>query len=254
MHRIMAMRFLGKPSAAMEGSMKYSAEDILHQSFEKKFRGYDPDQVHEFLQGMAREWDYMSSEIIRLQDEVDGQVRELREFRKRERSLLDALNTAKEVADEISNKAQERSERILEEATHRAEQIVASAHREHDAMIDELQALKHQRVKLASDLREVLDAHQRILDDVHTSTPSFDATPQEASSNTGPTIHRRPRTQPPAPPMEAADYDEDYDEDEDDFDEVHAAYEIDEGSRPTVVMDRASSSTLTGLVPQEHAS
>ena len=228
--------------------MKYSAEDILHQSFEKKFRGYDPDQVHEFLQGMAREWDYMSSEIIRLQDEVDGQVRELREFRKRERSLLDALNTAKEVADEISNKAQERSERIVEEASQRAEQIVASAQREHDAMIEELQTLKHQRVRFASELREVIDAHQRLLDDVHSHTPSLEPVSTQAvassGSNTGPTIHRRPRTQPPVV------VDEDLYEEEDEGVEAFQ-YDIDEGSRPTVVMDRANSSTLTGLVPQE---
>ena len=204
--------------------MKYSAEDIVHQSFEKKFRGYAPDQVHEFLQGMAREWDYMSSELLRLQDEVETQTRELREFQKRERSLLDALSTAREVADKIAERAEERGERIVAEATLRGEQLVATAQRERELIGESVERMRRQRAMLGEDLREVLDAHARLLDE--------QVVPDEVASHTaGPSIHRRPRTQPPVP-----------------------GQQIEQAEGPTMVVESADSETLLGVMSHEAAS
>lgn len=180
--------------------MKYNAEDILHQSFERKFRGYDPEQVHEFLQSMAREWDFFLSEITTLQTSLADQSDELKELRKRERGLLDALSTARELAKEMEERAQQRSAVILSEAQARADKLIENAQRQQKRLLSEIGELRHQRGRLEQELRSVLDSHVRLLDeesDADEPLEAIETTSEEgvAISHTGPTIHRRPRVQ-----------------------------------------------------------
>lgn len=178
--------------------MKYNAEDILHQSFERKFRGYDPEQVHEFLQGMAREWDFFLSELTTLQTSVADQSDELKELRRRERGLLDALSTAREVADEMEHKARERSAAIVSEAQERADKLVAQAERQQSRLLGEIKDLQSQRGRLDNELRSVLESHMGLLDeDASQHVEVEDNTMQTVVAGQGPTIHRKPRTHPP---------------------------------------------------------
>ncbi len=180
--------------------MKYNAEDILHQSFERRFRGYDTAQVHEFLQSMAREWDFFLSEITTLQTTVAEQSDELKDLRKRERGLLDALNTARELAQEMELKAQQRSAAIVAEAQERADKLVEQAQRQQKRLQLEIQELRQQRGRVDLELRSVLDSHLRLLDadsqqQMADSELDIEEEVDEHRSVTAPRIHRRPRPQ-----------------------------------------------------------
>ena len=186
-------------------AMRYSSEDLLHQHFERRFRGYDPHQVDELLQSLARDWDTMTQELARLQHEGAEREQENREFKRRERSLIDALETAKQVADDIAKQAHKRSASILEEAERRAEQLMLTAQREHQALQSELQELGRQRTRLKQELRSILAAHLRQLED-----PEEVAQPPQApaAAPEGPAIHRRPRTQSAQEPGAGPDQDD----------------------------------------------
>ena len=192
--------------------MKFSADDIANATFERRWRGYDQGQVHEFMLTLAREWEYMSEEVQRLQTEVEEQDIDIQTMRSRERGLLDALNAARDMADEIKERAETQSARILEDASERAEQIIANARREQDELLASIQEIRRQRGRLEHDLRDVLTAHQRILDSLH--DPELEAVSGEGLDTIplvkeDPVIHRRPRNQSsmtdrfPAEPREA---------------------------------------------------
>ncbi len=192
--------------------MKYSTDDIVQQSFERRFRGYDADQVHEFLEVLAREWEIMTEEVLDLQTEVADLSAECKELRARERGLLDALNTAREVSDEIIARAEARAERMILDATTRADEIVAAGEREQALLINKNQELQRQRGRLDRDLRGVLSEHLRVLGEMGAEAepeqaPEDDYVIEEVAQvasdieDAGPTIHRRPRqTSPPAAP------------------------------------------------------
>ncbi len=191
--------------------MKYSTDDIVQQNFERRFRGYDIDQVHEFLDLLAREWEIMTEEILDLQTEVADLSAECKELRARERGLLDALNTAREVSDEIIAKAEARAERMILDATTRADELVAAGEREQALLIGRNQKLQRQRGRLERDLRGVLSEHLRVLEESSVED-DYDLEEVEAAGpsepevveDAGPTIHRRPRqTQPPSSPTVA---------------------------------------------------
>ena len=49
--------------------IQYGPKDILDKSFKNKVRGYDPDEVDEFLDGIIRDYESYVAEIDRLNEE-----------------------------------------------------------------------------------------------------------------------------------------------------------------------------------------
>lgn len=169
--------------------MKFNADDLLNQHFERRFRGYDVEQVHEFLEAIAREWESTQRELITLQDEVSRQNASIDTFQARERSLLDALETAKTVADELKRKAQLEREQILEDAQDRAEQIIRQAESQREQIYTETQTLSEHREVLERELRQVLGAHLMVLDNPPVRSHKTDPYPVDESR-----MRRRPQS------------------------------------------------------------
>ena len=144
--------------------MKFNSDDIIKQTFERRMRGYDSVQVHEFLDGLAREWDHLQDEVKRATADSEQQHRELKEYRRRERSLHDALDMAKQVAEEVRHQADRDAELIIAEAELKAERILAGVENRLMVMREELMMLQQQRIRFEAELRATLEAHRRMLE------------------------------------------------------------------------------------------
>lgn len=147
-----------------EDFMKFSSEDVAQQRFEIRFRGYDPDQVREFLAVVARELDEVATENRRLQRDLEAAQREVTDYRKRERSLHDALQMARDTAEDLKQKAEREAEMRTAEAELEAERIVARAQRAADTLAEESRRLKEQRRRVVAEMRATLEMHLHLLD------------------------------------------------------------------------------------------
>jgi cell division initiation protein len=172
-------------------AMKFSPEDIANQSFQKSFRGLDPEQVREFLVGVAREWEQLAAEVKRLQNEVEGQQKELRDYRRRERSLVEALEMAKQVADEIRHQAERDAELVIARTEIKAEKILAQAEGRVAELRAELFELQRQRIRFQTQMQHMLESHRQLLDDLDGEWPGDELA--GAVSLPRPAIHRAPR-------------------------------------------------------------
>jgi cell division initiation protein len=203
--------------------MKYSADDITNQHFERSFRGYNAEQVGEFLDGLAQEWRRMQQELNRLQSESEEQARELRDWRKRERDLLDALATTRDMTEELRSKAEDNAQRIRQEATERAERTVQGALDRKLQVEAEITALEQRQRGLHTDLRRILTDHLSLLG----AEPGA-ATP--AGPPAAPPLRRAPTGATPTLKVRAselASWDgSDDDDDDDDTPSVHDAHTI----------------------------
>lgn len=150
---------------------KFSAEDIANQGFQAKFRGYDPDQVHEFLDGLAAAWREMQKDCRRLHGEVDEQAKDLREYRRREKSLVQALETARQVAEEIRHQADRDAEVIMAETELKAERMLSQAEQQVIALRSELFDLQEQRTRLHSEMRDLLAHYTALIERNETLPP-----------------------------------------------------------------------------------
>ncbi len=144
--------------------MKYSTNDILSQTFESRFRGYDTDQVHEFLYGLSRAWDDMTKQLKDLLDKTEHQEADLREYRQRERALQDALAMARQVAEDVKTSAKRDADLVIANAELCAERVVSKAEKDVSNAKETLSRLKQQRVRFEAELRQTIDTHSKILE------------------------------------------------------------------------------------------
>lgn len=144
--------------------MRFSSDDILKQRFQKRMRGLDETQVNEFLDGLAREWDRMSEELKRAISDAEMAQREIKEYRRRERSLQDALDMARQVAEDVRHQAERDAEIIVADAELKAERILAGVETRLKVMREEMIAVQHQRIRFEAELRAAIDGHRKMLD------------------------------------------------------------------------------------------
>lgn len=72
-------------------TIQYGPKDILDKNFKNKVRGYDPDEVDEFLDGIIRDYENYAGEVDRLSAENARLVSRVDELTKQ-------LNVSKSVA------------------------------------------------------------------------------------------------------------------------------------------------------------
>jgi cell division initiation protein len=172
--------------------MKFSSDDILSQTFESKLRGWDPGQVREFLASVAREWDHIIEENRSLRSDNDQLQRDLREYRRREKGLHDALEMAKTMADEVRHQAERDAELVVAEAELKAERVLSSVEHRVSDLRSEMMDVQQQRIRFEAELRAVIESHQKMLELLSHPEQPVDETDIVAS-----------QTDPPIAPSEA---------------------------------------------------
>ncbi len=78
--------------------MKISAIDIRKHTFEKIFRGYNPDEVDAFLNSLSQEWERFSSENSMLKMQLEYAEKELSKLKDIESTLFRTLKSAEDVS------------------------------------------------------------------------------------------------------------------------------------------------------------
>ncbi|MDC9229147.1 DivIVA domain-containing protein, partial [Clostridioides difficile] len=123
---------------------------IQQKHFSNKMRGYNPDEVDEFLDDVA-------FEQRRLHDEIDSLRRQLAEAKSRveyfaemKESLNKSIMVAPDAADKVKISSTREAEFTAKEAQKEAEGVVKNAHKKADGYIGEA-AGKAQKVIVATD-------------------------------------------------------------------------------------------------------
>jgi cell division initiation protein len=107
--------------------MKISAIDIRKHTFEKIFRGYDPDEVDAFLNSLSQEWERFSSENSLLKMQLEYAEKELGKLKDIESTLFRTLKAAEDTSKLIEKEALEMAEKTIEESKNKANDLVTEA-------------------------------------------------------------------------------------------------------------------------------
>ncbi|WP_346217050.1 DivIVA domain-containing protein [Caldifermentibacillus hisashii] len=118
--------------------------DIHNKEFSKTFRGYDEDEVNDFLDQVIKDYEI----IIREKRELENRVKELEEKLKHFSSIEETLNksivVAQEAAEEVKGSAQKEAKLIIREAEKNADRIVNEALSKARKIALEIEDLKKQ--------------------------------------------------------------------------------------------------------------
>lgn len=134
--------------------MKISAIDIRKHTFEKIFRGYDPDEVDAFLNSLSQEWERFSSENSLLKMQLEYAEKELAKLKDIESTLFRTLKAAEDTSKLIEKEANENAEKRIEESRTTANDLVTEAENRTNQVIRETEdRLKRFKEEFAAEVK-----------------------------------------------------------------------------------------------------
>ena len=139
--------------------------ELRNVKFEKKLRGYNPADVESVLNEVAGEMERLIDANSSLQRQVLSLEDKLKQFQNLEKSLKDALLTAQQAAEEKRKAADRSTEVQIRETEVVCAEMKQKALNEIETMKFELASLKMQKVRFVAEVKSLVDAHRKLLDE-----------------------------------------------------------------------------------------
>lgn len=147
--------------------MALSPLDVLQKQFGPARKGgYEPDEVHRFLDDVRESWEGALREGARLRDEVRHRDDEIARLRGEQDEIKETLLLARRLSVDLESHARREVDLVLGEARLEAERILATAHEERRALQEDVLRLKAARLQHLTQLRALLEAQGRLLDEL----------------------------------------------------------------------------------------
>jgi cell division initiation protein len=130
--------------------------EISRIKFSTSFRGYNENEVNDFILRISREFEEAYKRLNLLEAENTKLKNEIKGFQEMESGLRKTLSSAQKTSSQIREDAERKSEIILREAELNAERIVEDARNEVKSLSSKIRKLKKQELLVKQELREVL--------------------------------------------------------------------------------------------------
>ena len=143
--------------------MSLTPMDIHNKEFARKFRGYQEDEVDEFLDAIVDEFEKLHKENIDLKDKVHALEDQVNQYKTMEQTLKDTLVTAQKTADEVTALAQQKARMIQKDAEEQAHHVVESANDQVIEIRKEYQEAQKQMKLFQSKYRSLLETQIELI-------------------------------------------------------------------------------------------
>jgi len=127
--------------------------DIVNKVFRVTMRGYERDEVDDFLQQVSDSLYRALEENQRMRAQMDDLRAQLQHYQDTEDLMKNALLLAERAADETRQRAHQEADLLRREAE-------SDLHKEHTT----LEELRQSRHRMVAEFRAVLQAHLNLLD------------------------------------------------------------------------------------------
>jgi len=132
--------------------------DIQNKEFERAFRGYDIEDVDDFLDQVAKDLEILLRENAELKDQV-GQLQDKnKNYQKLEETMHNAILVAQETAEEVKINAKREADLIRREAERESNQIVEDARSRSSKILGEQEELFKQAQLFKMRFRSFIEA------------------------------------------------------------------------------------------------
>jgi len=165
--------------------------DIRRKEFNSGFRGYDANQVDDFLDAVADEFERNYTENQRMREEVSSLRDRLQQFEDLEGSIRAALVHAEQASNDLRRAATSEAEAMrqsaqreadftIREAQTRSHQMLADSSVRIERVQESYEALQEAKRSFANDFRHLLKTHMDMMDNMEvTSAREIEASLRE---------------------------------------------------------------------------
>jgi cell division initiation protein len=137
--------------------------DIHNKEFGRRLRGYDEDEVNEFLDHVIKDYESLIRENKDLQNQVLSLQEKLNHFTAIEETLSKTIIVAQEAADEVKNNSKKEAQLILKEAEKNADRIINESLSKSRKVAMEVEELKKQASVYRVRFRSLVEAQLELL-------------------------------------------------------------------------------------------
>ncbi len=144
--------------------MTLDPEDIQNKEFNVRFRGFDADEVDQFLEEVAEHYLLLQVEKKKYKEQVGRMTEEMVQLKEEQKSFQKAFLAAQKIAEEMQEKARRETEEMLEAAREEIDRMRAGAEEERRDLEEGVERLKGEKAGIINELRQFLQAHIERLD------------------------------------------------------------------------------------------
>jgi len=131
--------------------------EIQRQTFDRKLRGYRPDEVREFLGRVAEQMEENARQRGELRAQLEQLVHEVDDFRRHAAAADEALRIAQRTAEATIAKAEAEAQRAITQARALADRLIDEATRRVESLEVLVSQLRGSRRAARSDLNRIAD-------------------------------------------------------------------------------------------------
>jgi cell division initiation protein len=169
-------------------SSRLTAMDIEKQDFQRKMRGYDPDEVRLYLKSIAEVVERLNLENAEQREEIGRLRQKVEQVGDREQTLQQTLVTAQSMTGEMKEKAKAEADLLIRRARLNSERMLQQAQDQLARLEAEISRCKLERDLFERRLRSTIEEHTALLEQRQNGKRELDnvhVLPRRAGSEAG---------------------------------------------------------------------
>lgn len=145
--------------------MRITPMDIEQQEFSKSFRGYNEEEVDDFLDKIVKDYEELINENVRLNEEIEKMQEKLKEFSEIEENLRSALLNAQKSAEETKGRVESEAKIIIEKAELEAKSLKQEVFQREDLVKNEIDNLRRYKFIFKEKFKSMLNLYLKMVED-----------------------------------------------------------------------------------------
>jgi cell division initiation protein len=138
--------------------MAITPNEISNKEFKKGFRGYDMDEVDDFLEQLVDDYEKLYKENTNLKEKITSLTEKIEHYSNMESTLQSTLLLAQTAADQARESSKRDGEIIVKNAMDKASEITRNAENNTQEANKKLEMLKQEYNMFKSRFRGLLEA------------------------------------------------------------------------------------------------
>jgi cell division initiation protein len=144
--------------------MRLTPLDIQQMVFKVRMRGYDQNEVKQFLEDLAQTVESLNHENGVLREKLSATEEQLVTLKKAEATLTHTLISTQAMADDMKEIAQRDAALLIKEAEFKAAEMLREARQDLAGLQREISDMRKQRLLGIERLRSTLRTFERVLE------------------------------------------------------------------------------------------
>ena len=141
--------------------------DIENKRFSKTLKGYNVDEVDDFLDQLTVDYEKLYKENADLREQIENSKKDLEHYRNVEHTLQNTLVMAQTTAEDVKKVAQQQADQIVNDAKANAQKQVNDLDNEIIAKRKELEDVKKQFDIYKAKMEALLISQLELLKDIN---------------------------------------------------------------------------------------